>query len=129
MLLALITLALLVAYHVLRLVASNCSGSGCDAFIPFSLLFPLLIVIMVAITGVQAITRPGPAFASGRPILAALTAVGVLGPILALLVFRDRPDAFVWTSTVLVLLLPAAVIAYGLGDRRRHGPTGDPSGK
>ena len=117
MLLALITLALLVAYHALRLLASSCEGSGCDVLIPFSLLLPLLIVIMVAITGVQATLNSGRFGPARRTVLGGLTAVGVLGPILALLVFRDRPDAFVWTATVLIILLPLAVIAFWLRDR------------
>ena len=129
MVLAVITLALLLLYHLLRFVASACSGSGCDVFIPLSLLLPLLIVLMLAITGVQAMAHSGPASYARRTVLGALTFIGVLGPIIALLVFRDRPDAFVWTSTVLVLLLPLAVIAYGLSDRGRDGATGDPAGK
>lgn len=125
MLLALITLALLLAYHLLRLVAGSCSGLGCDLFIPFSLLLPLAIAIMVAITGLRAIADSTSRTPTRRLLLGALTGIGIVGPIVALFVFRDQPDAFVWTATILIILLPVTVIAFRLA--RGHRPTGDPS--
>lgn len=125
--LALITLALLVLYHGMRLLAATCNGSGCDWFIPFSLLLPLAIFIMVGVTGLDAIAHSRASAASRRPLVGALAAIGFLGPIVVLFVFRDRPDAFVWTSTLLISLLPAVVIAFWLADRRGHSPAGDPS--
>lgn len=115
------TLAFLALYYLLRLVASNCSGAGCHWFIPFSLLLPLLVLTLVAITGVQAVLRTWKR-SEDRPwtlVLAGLTVVSVAGPIIALAVFRDSPDRFVPTATVLVILLPLTALIYSF--RPEHG--------
>jgi hypothetical protein len=113
---AIVTLALLIAYHLMRIAATACNGSVCDAYIPLSLLLPVLIVIGAAVSGVLAI------LAARRDrawllVLILCTAVAVIGPIIALIALRDSPDAFVVSSTILVALAPAAAIAYSL--RRR----------
>jgi hypothetical protein len=47
-------------------------------------------------------------------VLGALTALGVVGPIVALAIFRDSPDRFVPVATVLVVALPVSVLLYTL---------------
>jgi hypothetical protein len=54
------TLGLLAGYHALRIIAGQCSGAQCDWFIPVSLLLPLLILLVDAVTGVLAIATAGP---------------------------------------------------------------------
>jgi len=108
---AIATLVLLIAYHLMRVAATACSGSACDAFIPVSLLLPILILVGAAVTGVLAIV------AARRDttwliVLILCTAVGVFGPIVALVVLRDSPDAFVVTSTILVALAPVGALVY-----------------
>lgn len=114
---AIVTLALLVIYHLLRLVASACSGSGCEVYIPVSLLLPLLILIGAVVSGLMAIS----AARRDRTWLIALglcTGVGVIGPLVALIVLRDSPDAFVVSSTILVALAPVSSLVYSY--TRRH---------
>lgn len=48
---AIVALGLLAAYHALRLLATNCTGAGCDVYIPLSVLLPVVTLMMVAITG------------------------------------------------------------------------------
>jgi hypothetical protein len=108
---AVLTLALLIAYHLMRVAATACSGSACDAYIPVSLLLPLLVLAGAAASGVLAIL----AARRDRPWLIVVnvcTAAGVIGPIVALVVLRDSPDAFVVTSTILVALPPVSALAY-----------------
>jgi uncharacterized membrane protein YoaK (UPF0700 family) len=105
----------------LRLVVGNCSGSACDWFIPLSLLIPLLILVMVAITGIRATATAyrRKAHTGWALVLAALTVLGVIGPIVALAIFRDSPDRFIPVATLLVVLLPLAALAYDLIAARR----------
>src|SRR6266851_1011798 len=102
---ALVTLILLGAYHLMRVAATGCVGSGCELYIPLSLLIPLLILGAAVVTSVLAISAAGHE-RTWLIALAACAAVGVLGPIAALVILRDNPDAFVITSTVLVALVP-----------------------
>ncbi len=107
------------AYFVMRALASACTGSGCDVYIPLSLLLPLLIFIASAVTAVLAIASArglGAWFA----VVIISTVLAVLGPIVALLVFKDSPDAFVATGTVLELQLAVVALAYSFYGRRAH---------
>jgi hypothetical protein len=109
---AILTLVLLIAYHLMRIAATACSGFACDAYIPLSLLLPFLVLIGAAVSGVLAIS------AARRDrawliVLILCTAVGAIGPIIGLLVLRDSPDAFVVTSTLLVAVAPVGALAYG----------------
>jgi hypothetical protein len=117
-LLAIGTLALIGFYYVFRFVVAACVGGACDNYIPLSLLIPVLILVLTAITGVLATRR-----ARGRtawfPALLVSTLVGVLGPILALIVFRDRPDAFVATATVFELVVPIVALGFSFADVNR----------
>jgi len=48
------------------------------------------------------------------------TVLAVLGPIVALLIFKDSPDVFVATGTVLELQLAVVALAYSFYGRRAH---------
>lgn len=111
---AVLTLGLLAAYYVLRVVASRCSGLQCDIYIPLSLLVPLLILILAAVTGVLAISAARQrAQGAWLGVLSACTLLGVLGPLGLLAVLRDRPaDLFVSLATGLVLLVPLSALIY-----------------
>ncbi len=121
---AIASLGLLAAYHALRVVAAQCSGQPCDAFIPISLLLPLLIVVTVALTGLLAVTAAkrrasvarDPAIRNGHYLwigfLTAAWVVGVLGPLASLAIFRDNPDPFVGIASLLAAVLPLSVLVY-----------------
>jgi hypothetical protein len=104
-------IALIVLYFLTRALATACTGAGCDVYIPISVLLPLLILTCAAVTAVLAITsaRGSHAWFAGLMIS---TMLAVLGPIVALLIFRDNPDAFVATGTILELQLALVALAY-----------------
>ena len=103
--------ALVVAYFLMRALATACTGAPCDLYIPISALLPLLIFLGAAVTSVLALTsaRVSHAWFAGLMIS---TVLAVIGPIVALLIFRDNPDAFVATGTVLELQLAVLALAY-----------------
>ena len=102
---------LLALYFAMRAAASGCSGAACDAYIPVSLLLPLLILVTTAVAGVLAI-RHASGTGARFVVLVVVTVIGVIGPAVSLLVFRDSPDYFVGVSTVLVLLVAIATLSY-----------------
>jgi hypothetical protein len=71
---------------------------------------------MLAITGIRATSSAyrREAHAGWAVVLGALTALGVVGPIVALAIFRDSPDRSVPVATVLVVALPVSVLLYTL---------------
>jgi hypothetical protein len=98
-------------YFLMRALATACTGGACDVYIPISLLLPLLIFSASAVTAVLAIASArglGAWFA----VLIISTVLAVIGPIVALLIFKDSPDAFVATGTVLELQLAVVALAY-----------------
>ena len=113
---AVVTIALLVVYHLTRAAATACSGPACDWYIPVSLLLPLMILAGAVVTGVTA-TSAARNDATWRIVLGACTAISVAGPIVALIVLRDSPDPFVVSSTILVLIAPAAALVYSFMPR------------
>ncbi len=113
---AIVLIAVNVAF---RAIASKCTGAACDAYIPVSALIPLLIFLAVAVAAGLATAgagRPSPWF----PLLLALAAVSVAGPIAALLIFRDSPDAFVATGTGLELVIAVIVLGYTFLGKQRQ---------
>ncbi|HET9782358.1 MAG TPA: hypothetical protein VFR33_11340 [Candidatus Dormibacteraeota bacterium] len=104
-------IALVALYFVTRALATACSGSACDVYIPISLLLPLLIFMAAAVTAFLALAsaRGSHAWFAGLMIS---TVFAVFGPIVALLIFKDQPDAFVVTGTILELQLAAVALAY-----------------
>jgi hypothetical protein len=113
---AIVTLVLLIAYHVMRVAATACSGSVCDAYIPFSLLLPFLVLIGAAVSGVLAILAAR-GDRNWMIVLGLCTAIAVIGPIADLVFLRDAPDAFVVTSTILVALAPVGALSYSFSRR------------
>ena len=110
---AVITLVLLGFYHVLRLLASGCSGARCDAYVLPSVLVPLLILLAVAVTtglGLWASRRDHSWFSG----LALVGCLGVFGPLLALVLLRDHPDAVVVVATLLFALVPVVSLVYSV---------------
>lgn len=116
---AIITLGLLAIYHALRLIATQCSGAQCDWFIPVSLLLPLLILLMAALTGFLAIgTSAGRGQIGWLSLFVAATGVGVLGPVVSLAIFRHSPDVFVPLATALIALIPVTTLIYSVVPKR-----------
>lgn len=110
-LLAAAVLVLVGVYFGLRVLATACTGAGCDVYVPISLLIPLLILVTVAITGIVAALRARATHSWFAGLLLS-TVLGVVGPIVALLIFRDSPDAFVAVGTVLEVQVALVVLAY-----------------
>ena len=108
---ALATIALLVVYHLMRAAATACDGPVCEWYVPVSLLLPLLIVGGALVAGVKA-TTSARNDSAWRLILGACTAISVVGPIVGLMILRENPDAFVVSSTILVLVAPAGALVY-----------------
>ncbi len=89
-----------------------------------TLLLPLLVLIMAAVTGLLAISaaRRGAQAAPDQAIkqrqttwlgiLSICTLASVLGPIVSLAVFRNSPDVFVPVATLLILLCPLSALIY-----------------
>ena len=107
------TLALLGGYHLMKAAATACTGGGCEFYIPLSLLLPILILGGAAVCGVLAISAARHE-RTWLIVLSSCAAIGVFGPIVALITLRDSPDAFVVTSTILVALVPISALIYSL---------------
>lgn len=118
--LASVILVLIAPYFALRVAAAGCAGAACDAYIPLSLLLPLLVLGSVAVTGAVATVHAGP----GSRWFAALlvvTVLGVVGPVIALVVFRDSPDRFVPVATALELVVALVALGYSVAGPREKG--------
>ncbi len=123
------TLALMAAYYGSRGLAAGCTGIQCDAYIPLSLLLPLLVLLLVAVTGLLSIAAARQAVQAARDegarraqvawlrLLVLFTLLGILGPIASLAVFRDSPDILVPVSTLLIVLVPLSALSYSLTTR------------
>ena len=111
---SLLTLALLAGYYVMRSAATQCVGSACDGYIIPSLLLPLLILIIAAITGVLAVSVARRRSAVWGGALALCTALSALGPIASVIIWRDHPDTVVLSSTLLIVLLPVCALLFSL---------------
>ena len=112
--LAIVIVVVVVVYHVLRLMASSCSGGACDWYIPFSLLLPIIAMLLAVLTG--ALGAYAERARLGWSVALAVCAVlALIGPILAAIALSDN-DTKVWIATGLILLVPLAV---GLSAVRR----------
>lgn len=112
------TLLLLAGFHVLRLLATACAGPACEAYIPLSLLVPLLLLGGETVTALaaRAEMRRLP-WSRWNVALAVAAVAGVGGPILVLAIFRNSPDPVVVISTVLFAALPLTALAYSFSVR------------
>jgi hypothetical protein len=116
---AVATLALLLLYHAMRFAATGCNGSVCDTYTALSVLLPVLVWIGALVSGVSATVSARSDRGAWPLVLLLCTAASVIGPIAGLVLLRDSPDAFVVSSTVLLLLAPASALFYsfiGKGD-------------
>jgi hypothetical protein len=100
----------------MRIAATACTGSVCDAYIPLSLVLPILILVGSAVSGVVA-SLAARRDRSWLVVLGLCTAIGVVGPIAALALLRDSPDVFVVTSTILVAVAPVGALSYSFSPR------------
>ncbi len=113
--LALMTMGVLLVYHLVRLGSVDCSGPGCEWFIPISIYLPLTAFALALITGVCAflVTRPRSLW---RAVLTVAIATSAIGPLGAVVMLRNTPDLVVPVATVLLLAAPvAALIADAVG--------------
>lgn len=111
-----VSLVFLTSYWVLREVATACSGANCDAFIVPSVALPILVLISVGVTGWLAISWARPVGGAWLVILIATTALGLLGPPIALAIFRNQPDSLVLTATLLFAQGPVAALVYTIAE-------------
>jgi hypothetical protein len=119
---AVVALLLLAGYAVLRAAAGQCSGAQCDAYIVPSLAVPLAAVAAVGVTGGLAIYSARHVSQSWLWILVAATAVGVLGPPVALAIFRDQPDSLVFVASVLLVQGPVAALVFTISEKPQTPP-------
>jgi hypothetical protein len=110
-------IVLIAVYVVFRSIVSNCVGQACDAYIPVSALIPLPVFLAVAIGAALATARAGRA-STWFAALLVMTIVAVVGPVVALVILRDNPDAFVAVGTVLELFVAVSLLGYSYLDRR-----------
>lgn len=99
---------IVIAYHGLRLAASQCAGTACDIYIPFSLLLPITALVLAAVTGGMAAYSARAERSAWVAILAVCAVLGSIGPVAAGFLIRDN-DVLVWSATVLVLTVPVSV--------------------
>jgi hypothetical protein len=111
-----VTLVFLTGYWVLREVATACSGAQCDLYIIPSVALPLLVLISVGVTGWLAISWARPVGGVWLVILIGTTALGLLGPPVAVAIFRDQPDSLVLTATLLFAQGPVAALVYTIAE-------------
>jgi hypothetical protein len=116
---AIVTVAVLVAYHLMRIAATACTGGACETYIPISLLLPILALAAAVVTAALAIS--GARHDTSWLVVLSLCAVlGVVGPVIGLVLLRDSPDAFVVSSTILVALVPVSALAYSFTRRQKE---------
>ncbi len=119
--LAFLTIAVLLVYHLVRLASADCSGPGCEWFIPLSIYLPLTGFALAVITGVCGIQATGPR-SIWRAILAVALVISVIGPFAAVIQLRNSPDLVVPIATVLLLVAPVAALIADAVDRHRSQP-------
>ncbi|HET9848650.1 MAG TPA: hypothetical protein VFR68_08860 [Candidatus Dormibacteraeota bacterium] len=85
-----------------------------------SFVLPILILVLVAVTGFTALPVASRRHQrSAWPLaIGVTTLLSVFGPIVSLLVFRDSPDQFIPVATVLAGLLPVVALAYAVVEGR-----------
>jgi hypothetical protein len=110
------SLLFLSLYWALREVAARCTGIQCDIYIIPSIGLPLLVLITVGITGWLAISWARPVGGMWLSILIGSTAIGLLGPPIALALFRDQPDSLVLTASLLFAQGPVAALVYTIAE-------------
>lgn len=118
---ALMALVWLGVYWALRGVASGCAGVSCDRYIVWSLVLPIVVYVSALASGGlgwNAAKQEGER--NWSRLVGGLTLAGIVGPLIALVVWRDNPDWFVVSASVLVSLGPISSLAYSLVGRREQ---------
>ncbi len=105
--LAVVIVAVVLIYHLLRVMASRCTGAACDWYIPLSLLLPLTAIVLAAVTAGLA-AYEARARRAWTVVLAASGILASIGTILAAMILSDN-DTKVWVATVFVLTVPLTV--------------------
>lgn len=109
---ALLTLAVLAAYHATRILAAQCSGPRCDVFIGNVLIFALA-ACLAALTGLLGIVAAARRQQGGwLGLLVGCTLLEILVPTVGLALFRNSPDTFVILSTTAVALVSLVTLIY-----------------
>jgi hypothetical protein len=111
---AVIALVLLGSFSVLREIATQCVGTQCDVYFVPSVMLPLATLVAVAVTGVLAVSWARPVGGAWVAILIVTTALGLVGPPVTLLIFRDHPDSLVLVATLLLVQGPVAALVYSV---------------
>jgi hypothetical protein len=114
--LSLAIVLLVVAYWGLRVAATACTGTGCDVYIPFSLMLPVAAIFLAGFTGAYA-GREARNDRTWAVVLNACAGLAFFGPILAATLIRGENDLLVALATVLVLTVPASVGLYSATTR------------
>ncbi len=118
--LAILTFVLVAAFYGLRALAGQCVGGECETYIPFSLLLPLVALILAAITSYLAIGASRARRQIGWLVaLIVCTILSVAGPIASAFIFRDSPDLFVPVATALIVMGPLAALIYSFTGNAR----------
>lgn len=112
-------LVLVGVYLGFRAIVARCTGPACDAYIPISLLIPLLIWAMAAISAVMGIVRAKPA-SVWFVVLVVLSVLGFAGPPAALWLFRDSPDMFVTVAIAMELVVIVGVLSFSFAAGRQR---------
>jgi hypothetical protein len=118
---AVISLGVLAIYHVTRILATQCTGVRCDAYIANVFLLALA-VILAALTGVLGIVAAVQQWQGGwQAVLIGCTLIGVVVPLAGLAVFRNSPDAYIAAATTATALVPLVGLVYSFAPPRlRH---------
>ncbi len=82
-------------------------------------MLPVLILVLIALTGLAALPAASRRHRGSTWPLAigVSTILGVVGPMVSLLIFRDNLDQFIPIATALVALPPIVILAYALRTR------------
>src|SRR5260221_13102706 len=79
--LSLVIVVVVVVYHALRLVATQCTGGACEIYIPFSLLLPRTATVLAGVAGAMAAYAARTAGSGWVVLLAAGAVFGGVGPV------------------------------------------------
>src|SRR5436305_10751736 len=105
--LAVVIVAVVLIYHVLRAMASQCTGGGCDWYIPFSLFLPLIAIMLAVVTAALA-AYEARARKAWSMVLGTAGLLASIGTILEAMILSDN-DTKVWIATAFVLVVPVMV--------------------
>src|SRR5438270_12122057 len=99
--LAVVIVAVVLIYHVLRAMSSQCTGGACDWYISFSLFLPLIAIMLAVVTAALAAyeARARKAWNMVLGIAGVLASIGTI--LEAMLLSDNHTKALVATAFVL----------------------------